>query len=98
MLGEAAHFIADCACALGRDTRWKTVLLFLLGLQKLNVVYDSFGSDAGSDSLHWPILRLKSPSRSCPYRSASFGSALISPTYMHHISKPVGGDNAPPST
>jgi hypothetical protein len=42
-LGEAAHFIADCTCALGRDTRWETVLLFLLGLQKLNDVFDTFG-------------------------------------------------------
>ena len=36
MVGEAAHFVADCACALGRDTPWEIVPLFLLGLEKLN--------------------------------------------------------------
>ncbi|KAF9872940.1 hypothetical protein CkaCkLH20_09450 [Colletotrichum karsti] len=35
-LGEAAHFVADCACALGRDTPWEVVPLFLMGLEKLN--------------------------------------------------------------
>ena len=35
-LGEAAHFVADCACALGRDTHWETIPLFLMGLEKLN--------------------------------------------------------------
>ncbi|KAL8377069.1 hypothetical protein RB595_007961 [Gaeumannomyces hyphopodioides] len=35
-VGEAAHFIADCACALGRDARWEIVPLFLVGLEKLN--------------------------------------------------------------
>lgn len=37
-LGEAAHFVADCACALGRDTCWEVVPLFLIGLDKLNHV------------------------------------------------------------
>ncbi|KAF9773491.1 hypothetical protein IL306_008681 [Fusarium sp. DS 682] len=37
-IGEAAHFVADCACALGRDTPWEVVPLFLLGLEKLNDV------------------------------------------------------------
>lgn len=37
-VGEAAHFVADCACALGRDTPWEVVPLFLLGLEKLNDV------------------------------------------------------------
>ncbi|KAI9826024.1 MAG: hypothetical protein M1826_006822 [Phylliscum demangeonii] len=40
MVGEAAHFVADCACALGRDTPWEIVPLFLKGLEKLNDVID----------------------------------------------------------
>lgn len=39
-LGEAAHFVADCACALGRNTPTEVVPLFLIGLQKLNDVAD----------------------------------------------------------
>ncbi|KAI6547168.1 hypothetical protein MCOR04_011762 [Pyricularia oryzae] len=48
-VGEAAHFVADCACALGRDTPWEIVPLFLLGLKKLNSVVDHL--DNGSSSL-----------------------------------------------
>lgn len=39
-LCEAAHFVADCACALGRDTSWEVVPLFLMGLEKLNDILD----------------------------------------------------------
>ncbi|CAJ2514327.1 Uu.00g024460.m01.CDS01 [Anthostomella pinea] len=39
-VGKSAHFVADCACALGRDTPWEIVPLFLLGLQKLNGIID----------------------------------------------------------
>lgn len=39
-LGEAAHFVADCACALGRNTPWEIVPLFLMGLEKLNKTLD----------------------------------------------------------
>ncbi|KAL7963204.1 hypothetical protein V8C34DRAFT_300525 [Trichoderma compactum] len=37
-VGEAAHLVADCACALGRGTPWEVVPLFLLGLDNLNDV------------------------------------------------------------
>ncbi|KAF9269966.1 hypothetical protein L218DRAFT_4584 [Marasmius fiardii PR-910] len=37
-VGEAAHFVSDCACALGRDTPQEVVPLFLMGLLKLNDV------------------------------------------------------------
>jgi hypothetical protein len=33
MVSEAAHFITDCAYALGRDTLWEIVPLFLTGLE-----------------------------------------------------------------
>ncbi|KAJ4307312.1 hypothetical protein N0V88_000695 [Collariella sp. IMI 366227] len=35
-LGEAAHFVAGCACALGRNAPQEVVPLFLTGLEKLN--------------------------------------------------------------
>ncbi|OAA58286.1 hypothetical protein ISF_06825 [Cordyceps fumosorosea ARSEF 2679] len=38
LLGEAANFVADAACALGRDTVHEVVPLFLIGLDKLNSV------------------------------------------------------------
>lgn len=38
LLGEAANFVADAACALGRDTAHEVVPLFLIGLDKLNSV------------------------------------------------------------
>lgn len=47
-VGEAAHFVADCACALGRDTPWEIVPLFLLGLKKLNSVVDHLDNGSGS--------------------------------------------------
>ncbi|KAI1172211.1 PLP-dependent transferase [Nemania sp. FL0916] len=37
-LGEAAHFVAEAACALGRNMPDKVLPLFLLGLEKLNLV------------------------------------------------------------
>ena len=45
-VGEAAHFVADCACALGRDTNWEVVPLFLIGLEKLNNVVDLLDGEA----------------------------------------------------
>ncbi|RYC65179.1 hypothetical protein CHU98_g1048 [Xylaria longipes] len=39
-LGEAAHFVADAACALGRNLPDEVLPLFLLGLEKLNLVLD----------------------------------------------------------
>lgn len=62
-ISEAAHFVADCACALGRDTRWEIVPLFLMGLEKLNdavalldgIVRLSTDNPApSSDFLHMP--------------------------------------------
>lgn len=38
LLGEAANFVADAACALGRDTVHEVIPLFLIGLDKLNNV------------------------------------------------------------
>lgn len=36
LLGEAAHFVADAACALGRNKTEEVLPLFLIGLAKLN--------------------------------------------------------------
>ncbi|KAF9069243.1 hypothetical protein BDP27DRAFT_1325861 [Rhodocollybia butyracea] len=40
LLGEAAHFVADSACALGRDKKEEVLPLFLIGLEKLNDVLE----------------------------------------------------------
>lgn len=40
LLGEAAHFAADSACALGRDKKEEVLPLFLMGIEKLNDVLD----------------------------------------------------------
>lgn len=72
-LGEAAHFVADCACSLGRDTPWEMIPLFLLGLQKLNDVVDLLGSDV-------PLATNKSKSLSVlapTPESADFGATMI---------------------
>ncbi|KAK0130375.1 hypothetical protein ONS96_000895 [Cadophora gregata f. sp. sojae] len=45
-VGEAAHFVSDSACALGRDTPWEIVPLFLMGLEKLNDVIDLLEGEA----------------------------------------------------
>lgn len=39
LLGEAAHFVADSACALGRGKAEEVLPLFLFGLAKLNDVF-----------------------------------------------------------
>ncbi|KAK4102517.1 hypothetical protein N658DRAFT_485317 [Parathielavia hyrcaniae] len=39
-LGVAANFVADCACALGRNAPLEVVPLFLMGLLDLNRVLD----------------------------------------------------------
>lgn len=40
LLGEAAHFVADAACALGRDREEEVLPLFLTGIEKLNDVLE----------------------------------------------------------
>jgi hypothetical protein len=40
LLGEAAHFVADSACALGRDKIEEVLPLFLTGVERLNNVLD----------------------------------------------------------
>jgi hypothetical protein len=45
MLAEAAHFVADAACALGRDTTHEILPVFLIGVQKLNDVLAHFDND-----------------------------------------------------
>ncbi|CUS11819.1 unnamed protein product, partial [Tuber aestivum] len=62
-VGEAAHFVADSACALGRDTQWDIVPLFLMGLEKLNDVMDLLEGKAE--------LSTDSP------EPAEFGTAMI---------------------
>lgn len=76
-VGEAAHFVADCACALGRKTPWEIVPLFLLGLEKLNSVVDLL------DGLSGPLLTENPELRedvACVQPSADFGVAIIQNT------------------
>ncbi|KAK4068625.1 uncharacterized protein Triagg1_7273 [Trichoderma aggressivum f. europaeum] len=67
-VGEAAHFVADCACALGRGTPWRVVPLFLLGLEKLNDVVTLLDGKAqlsvDNESVSYDLSRRGSSSRS----------------------------------
>lgn len=47
LLGEAAHFVADSACALGRDKTEEVLPLFLMGLEKLNNVLERLQKEGG---------------------------------------------------
>lgn len=75
-VGEAAHFVADCACALGRNTRWEIVPLFLMGLEKLNDVVQLLDGDA---QLATENKVPSSDYRSVP-TSADFGAVMIQHT------------------
>ncbi|KAG8988225.1 hypothetical protein FRB93_004172 [Tulasnella sp. JGI-2019a] len=72
-VGEVAHFVADCACALGWDTPWEIVPLFLMGLKKLNDVIDLLEGDAQ--------LATENPEPTSDYASvpasADFGAVMI---------------------
>ncbi|KAF8859557.1 hypothetical protein BDZ45DRAFT_673299 [Acephala macrosclerotiorum] len=48
LLGEAAHFIADSACALGRGKGEEVLPLFLLGIEKLNNLLERIESESES--------------------------------------------------
>lgn len=76
MVGEAANFVADCACALGRDTPWEIVPLFLKGLEKLNDAINLLEGNAELVTEH--------PVSTCAYGpmppSADFGAVTIQHT------------------
>ncbi|KAI0031626.1 hypothetical protein K488DRAFT_51731 [Vararia minispora EC-137] len=75
-IGEAAHFVADCACALGRDTPWEIVPLFLLGLEKLNDVVDLLeGNTQLSTDNPESMIEFK-----CEPSGADFGAVAIQQT------------------
>jgi hypothetical protein len=76
MVGEAAHFVADCACALGRDTPWEIVSLFLKGLEKLDNVIDLLEGNAELVTEN-PELR---SNYKCVPTSADFGAVTIQHT------------------
>lgn len=48
LLGEAANFVADCACALGRDKKEEVLPLFLIGLAKLNDILEQIEGKGGT--------------------------------------------------
>jgi hypothetical protein len=81
-LGEAAYFIADCACALGRNTPWETVPLFLLGLQKLNDVFETFGDHGG---LAIDISKRSRATATVP-ESAELGATMIQEALLNPTS------------
>jgi hypothetical protein len=76
MVGEAAHFVADCACALGRDTPWEIVSLFLKGLEKLDDVIKLLEGNTELVTEN-PELR---PDYECVLTSADFGAVTIQHT------------------
>ncbi|KAK2022056.1 hypothetical protein LX32DRAFT_520416, partial [Colletotrichum zoysiae] len=75
-LGEAAHFVADCACALGRDTPWEIAPLFLMGLEKLNDVLNLLN---GIGQLSIDNAEPSSDFEAVP-ESADFGAVMIQST------------------
>lgn len=66
MLGEAAHFVADAACALGRNTPHEVVPLFVYGLYKLNNVLACLEKSAGTLSASLTTTKLSA-------RNGSYG-------------------------
>ena len=76
-IGEAANFVADCACAIGRDTPWEIVPMFLVGLEKLNDVVNLF--DGKSQQLFTDNLDPPSSARSVP-PTADLGVNIIQHT------------------
>jgi hypothetical protein len=76
MVGEAAHLVADCACALRQDTPWESVLLFLKGLEKLDNVIDLLEGNAELVTKN-PELR---SNYKCVPTSADFGAVTIQHT------------------
>ena len=75
-LGEAAHFVANCACALGRNAPQEVVPLFLMGLEKLNSVLNLING----------IRELSTENPEPPFdfeaqlESAEFGAVVIQKT------------------
>lgn len=78
LLGEAAHFVADSACALGRDKSEEVLPLFLMGLEKLNDVLELI-EGKGDPSNERPQLLAESEAaaESPNYGAATIQSALL---------------------
>ncbi|KAK0230425.1 hypothetical protein IW262DRAFT_401294 [Armillaria fumosa] len=72
LLGEAAHFVADSACALGRDKKEEVLPLFLLGLEKLNDVLKRVLGEGDCS-----IDKLKAATESPNYGVAMIQSTLL---------------------
>lgn len=68
LLGEAAHFVADSACALGRDKKEEVLPLFLLGLKMLNDVLERVQDKRDRSAFDRPTAAVE---------SANHGVAMI---------------------
>lgn len=81
LLGEAAHFVADSACALGRDKKEEVLPLFLIGLEKLNNVLDLLNGDV-NELVPSTALQVEAPDE-----SPDVGANMIRKTLLGALSK-----------
>lgn len=79
LLGEAAHFVADSACVLGRDKGEEVLPLFLIGLVKLNDVLEQT-EGKGDPSIDRP--KRLSIEIEAAVESPNFGAATIQSTLL----------------
>ncbi|KAI1359664.1 hypothetical protein F5Y08DRAFT_319023 [Xylaria arbuscula] len=79
-LGEAAHFVADAACALGRNLPDEVLPLFLLGLEKLNLVLDVLNGKTRQPAPASPL-----PTR-VPAETPNVGSELMRTALLDALS------------
>jgi len=78
LLGEAAHFVADSACALGRGKGEEVLPLFLIGLAKLNDVLEQIEGKC-DPSIDRPkqSINIEGTAESPNYGAATIQSALL---------------------
>ncbi|KAH9029676.1 hypothetical protein EDB85DRAFT_1508217 [Lactarius pseudohatsudake] len=76
LLGEAAHFVADSACALGRDRVEEVLPLFLTGIERLNNVLDLLNGK-GDPYTDRPKLPVEIEAESPNHGAAIIRSALL---------------------
>ncbi|KAH9055023.1 hypothetical protein EDB87DRAFT_1356274 [Lactarius vividus] len=76
LLGEAAHFVADSACALGRDKIDEVLPLFLTGIERLNNVLDLLNGK-GDPYADRPKLPIEIEAESPNHGAAIIKSALL---------------------
>ena len=78
LLGEAAHFVADSACALGRGKRAEVLPLFLIGLEKLNNILQQIeGKGSPSADRVDRFIGFEAAVESPSYGAAKIQSALL---------------------